>query len=128
MRRLLLFGLAALVLAACPAAADEILLMDSGLTLVVTEWRIDGDLLILSFPEDGLAVAPASALVEAHQVEGVPVTVTWQRDPQPQPAQPTVPVALAQEEPRGTTTSPARPRPVLAVLQAGETPEHHPAR
>ena len=127
-----LFCLAGLALAAGPATADELLLLKSGHTLVVSGWRFEGADIFLMLPGDGLVVVDRSVLVEARLASGPAGVVTWRREDSVTDGSPS---AIADATPgqsggpsheavQTSTPAPARPRPVEAHLEGGVQRRH----
>lgn len=81
MRRLAM----ALLLVACavtPAVADHLLQFESGRTIIVGAWRIEGEWLYLELPDEaGSLVVSKALLFDARDLNGPVGVVAWRRAP-----------------------------------------------
>ncbi len=127
---LVLFVVAACAAAPCavtPAAADHLLQFESGRTIVVGDWHIEGDWLFLELPDGaGSLVVSRTLLFDARDLDAPVGQIAWRRPPLREEL-PVAPAAPARERARyefarSVAERPEqRPRPETATATAQDS-------
>jgi hypothetical protein len=121
MRRIALL----LILLACavsPAAADHLLQFETGRTIVVSAWRIEGDWLYLELPRGaGSLVVSESLLFDARELDGPVGVVAWRRAPRLAPDAPGIEPARFEFARRVAERPDREPQPVETSARNAES-------